>query len=85
MGNYAVILGEDERDQPRLSHSTCREEKIMLQQTVAFIKSIQAFRRPFSKLQRHFKHQKFKIEMHVYSVSHPAKGLNWQILHTCIR
>lgn len=81
MENYAVILGEDERDQRRLSHNTCSEEKIMLQQTEAFRKSIQAFRRPFSKLQWHFEHQKFKIEMHVYSVSHPAKGIYWQILH----
>lgn len=58
MENYTVILGEDQRDKPRLSHNTCSDEEIMLQQSVAFRKSVQAFRRSFPKFQRHFEHQK---------------------------
>lgn len=55
-----VILGEDEKDKPKLSHNIYSDEEMMLQQSVAFRLSFQALRRSFQKFKRHFENQKIK-------------------------
>lgn len=60
MENYTVILGEDERDKPRVTHSTWSDEKIMLQQPVAFRKSVHALRKSFLEFQWHLEYRNLK-------------------------
>lgn len=45
------LYGHTGKGSDRLSHNTCSDEEMMLQQLVTFRKSVQAFRRSFPKFQ----------------------------------